>query len=650
MELRLNQLAANLERALAPIYVVHGDEPLLAIEAGDAIRAAARARRLRRARSPRRRARIQMGRVSRRQRQSRPLRRAQARRPAHSVRQARRRGREGARSVRRASRIPTNMLLVTLPKLDRATQSSAWFTALGGRGRRGRRLSARARRAAGVDRGAPRAAGAARRAGDARVSRRPLRGQPARRAAGDREARPAAARGRARARGRRARGDRRRALRRLPAVRSVARRPTPRARCGSSRRSRPKARACRCCSGSSAEDVHALAAVLEAARPGTPVAAALRNARVWGKRQAAMERAARRIAPEAVARSFPRSRGSTRWRRASAAATSGTRSGWRRWRSPASPCSRVGPHHDESPHIDCSTASAAAAAVSVRSTRGPSRTDEVRACGRAQLARVESAFGTDQQRERRRRLRERGERVLASGAKTMPLPAHAREPFGHGLRRRDLRHAIAAALLAGGDRDTAASARAAGRRARPAAAARCARSRAAGSTSRRAPSPCGSHSPSRRSPRSPCASVTASGDSRSIGRKRLDPHRRAALVGADERRRILAAGAVEERQRIAGGKPQDARRVVRRGFGQRDGRADLGAGDQRRERRSGASPSAVRLPARRSRSASRRSRRESRCGRRSHSTSGWRRRSSGTASRLPRARSSRDIAATSEVA
>ena len=42
MDLRLSQLSAHLERKLAPIYVVHGDEPLLAIEAGDAIRAAAR--------------------------------------------------------------------------------------------------------------------------------------------------------------------------------------------------------------------------------------------------------------------------------------------------------------------------------------------------------------------------------------------------------------------------------------------------------------------------------------------------------------------------------------------------------------------------------------------------------------------------------
>ena len=45
------------------------------------------------------------------------------------------------------------------------------------------------------------------------------------------------------------------------------------------------------------EDLHALAAVLAAAADGTPVAVAVKAARVWGKRQAAMERAARRVAP-----------------------------------------------------------------------------------------------------------------------------------------------------------------------------------------------------------------------------------------------------------------------------------------------------------------------------------------------------------------
>src|SRR3982751_3085101 len=42
MELRAAQLAGHLERTLAPVYVVQGDEPLLALEAADAIRAAAR--------------------------------------------------------------------------------------------------------------------------------------------------------------------------------------------------------------------------------------------------------------------------------------------------------------------------------------------------------------------------------------------------------------------------------------------------------------------------------------------------------------------------------------------------------------------------------------------------------------------------------
>ena len=43
MQLRADQLAAHLRNGLRPIYTVWGDEPLLAQEAGDAIRAAARA-------------------------------------------------------------------------------------------------------------------------------------------------------------------------------------------------------------------------------------------------------------------------------------------------------------------------------------------------------------------------------------------------------------------------------------------------------------------------------------------------------------------------------------------------------------------------------------------------------------------------------
>ena len=43
MQLRPEQLAAALARGLKPLYTIHGDEPLLAQEAADAIRAAARA-------------------------------------------------------------------------------------------------------------------------------------------------------------------------------------------------------------------------------------------------------------------------------------------------------------------------------------------------------------------------------------------------------------------------------------------------------------------------------------------------------------------------------------------------------------------------------------------------------------------------------
>ena len=44
MQLRGDQLPAHLERELRPLYLLYGDEPLLVIEAADAIRAAARQR------------------------------------------------------------------------------------------------------------------------------------------------------------------------------------------------------------------------------------------------------------------------------------------------------------------------------------------------------------------------------------------------------------------------------------------------------------------------------------------------------------------------------------------------------------------------------------------------------------------------------
>ena len=44
MQVRAEHLEAQLSKSLASVYVIHGDEPLLALEAADAIRAAARAK------------------------------------------------------------------------------------------------------------------------------------------------------------------------------------------------------------------------------------------------------------------------------------------------------------------------------------------------------------------------------------------------------------------------------------------------------------------------------------------------------------------------------------------------------------------------------------------------------------------------------
>ena len=42
MQLRAGELGAQLAKSILPAYVIHGDEPLLALEAADAVRAAAR--------------------------------------------------------------------------------------------------------------------------------------------------------------------------------------------------------------------------------------------------------------------------------------------------------------------------------------------------------------------------------------------------------------------------------------------------------------------------------------------------------------------------------------------------------------------------------------------------------------------------------
>jgi DNA polymerase-3 subunit delta len=63
---------------------------------------------------------------------------------------------------------------------------------------------------------------------------------------------------------------------------------------------KPRARAFRSSCGSSAKTFTPSPPCRKPPAAGTPVAIALRNARVWGKRQAAMERAARRVPSRTV--------------------------------------------------------------------------------------------------------------------------------------------------------------------------------------------------------------------------------------------------------------------------------------------------------------------------------------------------------------
>ena len=128
-QLRLEQLASHLERQLAPLYAVHGDEPLLSLEAADAIRQRARG----------------AGYTERSllfaergfdwaeltaQAASLSLfgdkRIVELRLPSGKP------GPEGAGAIETyCSRLPQDAVtLVALPRLDKASQSSAWFQSL----------------------------------------------------------------------------------------------------------------------------------------------------------------------------------------------------------------------------------------------------------------------------------------------------------------------------------------------------------------------------------------------------------------------------------------------------------------------------------------------------------------------------------------
>jgi len=129
MQLKLDDLDAHLAKGVKPLYVVHGDEPLLALEAGDAIRAAAR----------------KAGAAEREVLVVEPgfkwdaFLGANANASLFGDRKfvdlripTGKPGVEGGKALEAyaAQPNPDNVTLITLPRLDRATQSSAWFSAL----------------------------------------------------------------------------------------------------------------------------------------------------------------------------------------------------------------------------------------------------------------------------------------------------------------------------------------------------------------------------------------------------------------------------------------------------------------------------------------------------------------------------------------
>ena len=299
MQLRPQDLAAHLSRTLAPLYAVHGDEPLGVIEAGDAIRAAAR-----RAGCDEREVSIveQHFRWDAFVAANANLGLFGARKLIDLRIPSGKPGVEGAAVLERLARNPNadHVTLVTLPRLDRATQSSAWFTSLVEHGvviavapverdalpawiaERLARNDQRARRET-LAFLADRCEGnllAARQEIDKLALLLPagsLAQQDVERAVADvarfdiqelSEAWLA--------------GDAARTLRIVDALRSEG---------------EPITLAV----WQLGEDLHALGAVHEAVARGQAVASAVRGVRVWGKRQAALERAVRRLRPDDVA-------------------------------------------------------------------------------------------------------------------------------------------------------------------------------------------------------------------------------------------------------------------------------------------------------------------------------------------------------------
>ena len=298
MQLKHDDLPDHLARGVKSLYVVHGDEPLLALEAGDTIRAAARA----------------AGATEREVLVVEPgfkwdaFLGANANASLFGERKfvdlripSGKPGVEGGKALEAyaANPNPDNVTLVTLPRVDRATQSSAWFSALADAGVTVAVYP--------VDREQLPAWIAARLARQKQRASRETLTFLAESCEGNLLA---------------ARQEIEKLALLLPegmldhdavanAVADVARYDV--FELSEAWLAGDAARAVRVLRSLQAEgdaptlavwqfseDVHALAAVSLQVRGGTPLQAAVRSARVWGKRQGALERAVQRVSPSLV--------------------------------------------------------------------------------------------------------------------------------------------------------------------------------------------------------------------------------------------------------------------------------------------------------------------------------------------------------------
>ncbi len=130
MQLRLDQLSTHLQKGLRPLYILWGDEPLLAQEAADAIRAAARVAGY---------TERQVHHVSGAHFNWSGLLGAAQEMSLFADRQlieiripSGKPGKDGAEALQRYCRSMSDdvVTLIHLPRLDRQQQASAWFTAL----------------------------------------------------------------------------------------------------------------------------------------------------------------------------------------------------------------------------------------------------------------------------------------------------------------------------------------------------------------------------------------------------------------------------------------------------------------------------------------------------------------------------------------